>query len=118
MNAPVPSEWHPDTDLGESTVDFASVESASQSSIVLRQAVEGPLCCSLGDARFPADCTPGVPLRSQGRNPGTVHGDSRPSERLAFCSRIPNTGTDSLGNQAAFQFSDSPKHREHHLAGG
>ena len=47
-----------------------------------------------------------------------VHGDSRPSEPLAFGPRIPDAGTNPLGNQAAFEFRDSAKHRENHLAGG
>jgi hypothetical protein len=40
------------------------------------------------------------------------------SEPLAFGPSIPDTGADPFGNQAAFEFGDSAKHCEDHLARG
>jgi hypothetical protein len=104
--------------MGEITVAFVSAELAGQWCSDLRQAVEGPLGCPLGNACFSPDGTPRVALGAWGRYHGTVYGDSRPSEPLAFSPGIPNTGADTLGNQAALKLGDSAKHSENHLARG
>lgn len=75
--------------MGQIPVEFVTAGSVGQRSSDLRQAVEGPLCRPLGNACFSVDRTPGVPLESQGRDSGTVHGDSRPSKPLTFGPRIP-----------------------------
>ena len=113
-----PPRSAPRPTMGEITVGFVSAELASQRCSDLRQAVEGPLGRPLGNACFSADRTPGVPLGAQGRNSGGVHGDSRPSELLTFGPRIPDAGTNPLGDQTAFEFRDSTKYRKDHLACG
>ena len=55
----------------------------TQGSLAGRRRPAGPNAC------FSVDRTPGVPLSSQGRYSGSVHGDSRPSEPLAVGPRIP-----------------------------
>ena len=73
---------------------------------------------ALANARLLADRAPGAAQGAQGGDSGSIHGDSRPFEPLTFGPRIPDTGTDSLGDQAALQFGHGTEDRKDHLARG
>ena len=82
------------------------------------QAVESPLRCPFGSACYSVNLAPRTTFSAQAGDLKRVQSHPRSSERLAFCSRIPDAGADPLGNQAAFEFGHGTENRKDHLTCG